>query len=97
MGQVIITTGIAIGALVLFIWMLMPSRPKTTRSGTGAIRRQSSNADHSLQVGVGTGILGGDIEDAAVARYALSRTPKDPNSTDERDLGTALGMQNGFE
>lgn len=84
-------------ALALFIWLLLPES-KSRSSATGTEQRsaqvRSEGGDHSLKVGVGTGVMGGDIEDAAVARYALSRTPKDPKSSDERDLGTALGMQN---
>ena len=77
-------------------WRLGPTRaPFGRRSAStpcqGEWRR---SAIQSLQIGGGTGLLGGDIEDAAIGRYAMGRTPKDPNSSDERDLGNALGMQN---
>ena len=84
---------IGVGAGVFFIWLLiMPSSAKRSQPG-----EQDADAEHSRRVGAGTGLMGGDIEDAATARYALSRTAKDPDSSKERDLGTALGMQSQVE
>ncbi|MEM7516622.1 MAG: hypothetical protein AAF368_06840 [Planctomycetota bacterium] len=83
------STLLALGALALFVWLLIPSRRP---SGEPPV--DSPGEDAGASIGVGTGLMGGDIEDAAVARYALSRTPKDPDSSGARDLGSAIGMQN---
>ncbi|MCA8970946.1 MAG: hypothetical protein KDC95_14215 [Planctomycetes bacterium] len=90
-GQIVI----AIVALAVFLYLLIPSRSRRRQeraaSGT-ASQASSSTRGRSSEMGFGTGLMGGDIDDAAVARYALSRTPKDPNSSDARDNGTAIGM-----
>lgn len=82
-----------LGALAIFAWLLWPSRSKPSANGSGS--RPGVRPDDSATMGAGTGLMGGDIEDAAVSRYALSRTPKDPRTSDARDAGTALGLRNG--
>ena len=80
---------IAFGSLVFFWYLLRAASNRSGRDRTAA----DTDTERSLRTGLGTGLLGGDIEDAAIAEYALRRTPKDPNSSEERDLGTVLGMQ----
>lgn len=83
------------GVLAIFLWLLF------SRGGDASLQRGGSTGagrpEQSLEIGVGTGLMGGDIEDAAIARYALSRTPKDSSSSNARDLGAALGAQNAAD
>lgn len=94
-----IQAAIAIAAVGFFLWLLiMPSGDsRKTRASRRSRSEASSRPDQSADVGFGTGVMGGDFEDAAVTRYALSRTKKDPKSSEARDLGTALGQQSGFD
>ncbi len=89
----VVKIAVGLGAVGFFVWLLMPSRGTAAAEAQARAAREEDGAT-AAQMGVGTGLAGGGIEDAAIARYALSRTPRDPDSTPERDLGTAIGMQN---
>ncbi|MCB9890788.1 MAG: hypothetical protein H6832_02530 [Planctomycetes bacterium] len=95
-GQIVI----AIVALAAFVYLLIPARGRRKQRGSptdNTAQASRSTRGRSSEMGFGTGLLGGDIDDAAVARYALSRSPKDPKSSDARDNGTALGMTDQIE
>ena len=67
---------VAAVCLGVFVWLFVPSRKKTSDRAS-----EETASDPSFSIGVTTGLLGGDIEDAAVARYAVSRREK-PTDTD---------------
>jgi hypothetical protein len=57
--------------------------------------QQTSDADDAYRVGFGIGMSGGSIEDAVIAQNALrSVEQKNGNKTDDRTLGTVLGLSN---
>ena len=90
-------TLLPIGTIGFFLWLIWPckaGRPASSREGSDTETAESAN---SSTIGIGTGLLGGDIEDAAISRFALGRTPKDAQSSDARDLGTALGQQSSMD
>ena len=73
------------GAGLLFIlWLIGGQRPA------------AHPPDQARRVGTLTGLLGGSIEDAAKAQYALrSLEEKTGQPPSPQDLGTAVGMQSG--
>ncbi len=93
---------LGLAAVAFLIYLVIPTRRKDARGrddgmGPDEGSRRSGSRGAPGELGLGTGITGGSIDDAAAARYALSRTPKDPNSSDDRDNGTAIGMSSQMD
>jgi hypothetical protein len=70
---------------VVVIWLLIPSK--------NAAPRDPKEVERDRMVGLLTGMLGGDIQDAAVARYALQRFEAEHGrpATDQ-ELGMVVAM-----
>ena len=89
--------------LAILLWMIWPSKRGARSRSEGSVAGKTAGQatydepQHSQRIGVGTGLMGGEIEDAAITRFAMKRTPKDPNSSDARDLGNALGAQQSMD
>lgn len=79
----------AAGALILFVYLIMPARkPKEAPQSSRNARKNRSN-----QVAGMTGFMGGDIEDAMISRHALDRAKGDAGNASTRDVATSVGMQ----
>lgn len=82
---------IAIGVIVLFVWLLMG----TQSSASNSTQQESELIDpnDTRQLATLIGMTGGDIKDAAVARFAIQRFQQQygraPNT---RDIGTVIGI-----
>lgn len=61
-------------------------------NGTACFHETSRN----LQIGAAVGAAGGDISDAATARFALDRLPSDADKSSARTLGNAIGLVSGL-
>jgi hypothetical protein len=81
---------VVVACLMLFVWMMLTG-PKLD-AGRGK-EDSAMERDRSKLIGVLTGMTGGSIEDAAVARYALQRFEDHygRKATDE-DLAILIGM-----
>ena len=75
--------------LVVFLGFLLAPLWKRQRKA-----KPQPKDDTDLKVGLTTGLLGGDIEDAAVARYALSRKEGQPSN---QDVGMASALSTQIE
>jgi hypothetical protein len=81
-GQVVI----AVGALLLFGWMCVPSNGA---SADGEL----IDPDDARQVGVIVGLSGGRIGDAMVLKFALERFEKQHGrKATTRDVGVLVGL-----
>lgn len=82
---------VAVGAIVLFVWMLMSSSQSTGTSTSTGVELIDPNDTRQLATLIG--MAGGDITDVAVARFAIQRfqeqNGRPPNT---RDMGTLLGI-----
>jgi hypothetical protein len=80
-----------IGAATLgvFIWLMIPSStPRTLGEGEELI-----DPSDSRQIGMLMGLAGGDVTDAAVARYALERFEQiHGRKATTRDIGFVAGL-----
>jgi hypothetical protein len=76
-------------ALLIFLWLMGGRRSTPNPSGP-------KSADQASQVDTLTGLLGGSVEDAAKAQYALKaleeKTGQPPTL---QDIGMAVGMVQG--
>lgn len=73
---------LAVGALVFFLYLLvLPSSKKKDRKS------------RSQEIAQMTGFMGGDVEDAMIARHALDRAHGDATKSSNRDVATAVSMQ----
>ena len=94
---------LAVISVLFFLWLLgsygegtksaSKSGRKESRSAARARRRNERRALRSQQVGMGTGLMGGSIEDAVISRYSLNRSRGDVADADLRDVATSVGMQ----
>lgn len=74
---------LGIAALGIFVWLLWP----------GASADEIIDPSDSRQIGVLIGMTGGDIADAAVARFALQRFEEiHGRRATTRDLGLVAGL-----
>ncbi len=85
MGATEILIGVV--CLVVFIWIFfVPSKKPWTAS-------EIAKAEESHMIGVLVGAMGGDITQAAVARYALERFEQQYQcKATTNDLGLLLGI-----
>jgi hypothetical protein len=78
-----------VSVLVVFVWLIMPSRATTSPPGTGELIDPSD----SRQIGLLVGMYGGDVADAAIARYALQRFEAiHGRKATTRDVGVVVGL-----
>lgn len=79
-----------IGAMVViaFLWLLAGGRSVTSMKDGEFI-----DPNNSQQLGTLIGLAGGDISDAAVARFALQRFQEiHGRRATTRDIGTVVGL-----
>ena len=79
-----------IGAMVViaFLWLLAGGRSSTSMTDGEFI-----DPNNSQQLGTLIGLAGGDISDAAVARFALQRFQEiHGRRATTRDIGTVVGL-----
>lgn len=76
---------LVIGWLVLMFWSwLSPAKPAAESAQDG---------EHDRQIGMLIGMLGGGIEEAAQARYAISRLEEDlGRRATLHEMATAIGV-----
>ena len=73
---------VAAAALAFFVYLLvLPSRKKTDAK---------SRAEEIAHM---TGFMGGNVEDAMISRHALDRAKGDATKASNRDVATAVSMQ----
>jgi uncharacterized membrane-anchored protein len=71
--------------VAVVIWLIIPSK--------NAQPRDSKEVERDRMIGLLTGMMGGDIRDAAVARYALQRFEEDHGrAATQQDLGVVVSM-----
>jgi hypothetical protein len=74
--------------IAFVIWLIIPSK--------NAAPRDPKEIERDRLVGLLTGMVGGDIQDAAIARYALQRFEAEQGRpATEQDLGVVVGMMQG--
>ncbi len=81
---------VGLAAVIFFIWLIIPTQKShmKTYSDDDVI-----NPDDSQQIGFLVGMMGGDIADAAIARYALQRFEETHGcKATMRDKGVVVGM-----
>ncbi len=81
-----------VACLSLFIWVFFTPK-KTDKRNLGNQQASAKEAEQSFKAGMVTGMMGGNIEDAALTRYAVFRV-KNSNDTDIVIAG-ALSTNNG--
>jgi hypothetical protein len=82
---------IGLTALGFFVWLLMPSS-SSEKPGDGELIDPSD----SRQIGMLIGMTGGDINDAAGARFALQRFEEiHGRKATTRDVGIVIGLMRG--
>lgn len=83
---------LAAAVLVAFLWLMMPDRSTSSAYAENLPADDQRRADQARQIGIVTGLMGGSVEDAAIARYAIQRA-KGSAPADARDIATGTSMQ----
>lgn len=87
--QTVFTILIGVAALVVFIWLFIPSS-STKASG------ELIDPSDARQIGMLIGVAGGGVADAATARFALERFEQiHGRKATTRDVGTVVGLMRG--
>jgi phosphotransferase system glucose/maltose/N-acetylglucosamine-specific IIC component len=88
---------IGIAALGVFVWLLWPTTP-STKPAVDAKGDEILDASNSRQIGFLIGMMGGDVADAAVARFALQRFEEiHGRKATTRDVGIVVGLMSSLE
>ena len=72
--------------LVFFFWMVVSSH-------SDASKTPADDQGDTRRIGYLTGIQGGSVEDAAVAKFAINRARGKAANADARDVATVTSMQ----
>jgi hypothetical protein len=82
---------VAVGAVAVFLWLLMGNTPSTKNTIQNS--NELINPNDSRQLATLIGLAGGDISDAAVARFAIQRFQEQyGRAANTRDIGTIIGI-----
>ena len=82
---------VVVGAIVLFLWLLMGNSQSTGTSTTTG--EELIDPDDTRQLATLVGMTGGDITDVAVARFAIQRFQEhNGRAPNKRDIATLLGI-----
>ena len=82
---------VVVGAIVLFLWLLMGNSQSTGTSTTTG--EELIDPDDTRQLATLVGMTGGDITDVAVARFAIQRFQEhNGRAPNTRDIATLLGI-----
>ena len=91
----LILGGIAV--LAIFVWLMIPAPGNKGEGGSSGDDRVI-DPDDSMQIGTLIGMMGGSVEDAAVARYALQRFEEmHGRKATVRDMGIVAGLMGGMK
>ena len=83
---------IGAGALVVFVWLFIPSSSQKSNSADD----QLIDPSDSRQIGMLVGLAGDGIADASVARFALERFEQiHGRKATTRDAGIVAGLMRG--
>lgn len=83
---------VGIAAVGVLVWLVWPN-PSTERSPADLAEGELLDASDSQQMGLLAGLTDGDIEDAAVMRYALQRFEEiHGHKPTTRDIATVAGL-----
>ena len=84
---------LAVLAVGFFCWMCMTRNSPNSSSGVQNATNSDSESERARTIGTVTGLLGGDIKDAVIADFTLTRNNPNHTNEDMRDIGTAISMQ----
>jgi len=91
--QTVFTILIGVGAVSALVWLLIPSSTSDPETGGELI-----DPSDSRQIGLLIGMTGGDVTDAAVARFALQRFEEiHGRKPTTRDVGMVVGLMKGVD
>ena len=87
--ETILLAFVGAAALVVFIWLLIPSSPSKAPAADGGLIDPSDPE----QIGWLIGLAGGGIEDAVLARFALERFQQDHGrKATTEEVGIVIGL-----